>query len=929
MRHNLTNDGNTLVRWSRKTSLQTIAACGLLLGAGMMQSCEKEILTGQPEWLGNSIYERLQEGITVNDGSQKTFNTTLRLIDDLGYKETLSKTGSKTVFATPDEAYDEWFAQKGIKYEQLSLAQKKRLFNNSMINNAYLLELMSNVSGNPPEEGLCMRRETAATIYDSIPSITLAEMPVDPFNDVDKDAWAPLRGSSHKVVPIFKDNTSSPMIHFLPDFMATSRITDDDLYTISNGQSNSINDSWINGKKVISSEQTCKNGYIYVIDGVVDGTQSMADIINNDPRMTIWSSFINRWSCPEPITGNALKEYQTLFNTSDSIYNLRYFNSGASASHALLQLGHMETALPAISTLLFDPGWNQYIYDNAKDLHYDAGVMFVPTDEAVNDWWNNGDGRSLKDRYGTMDNIPYATLAQLLRVNMKESFIDAVPSKFHTVLDDEQKPLGITKDNVVESVMGCNGVVYLVNKVFAPVMYRSVIAPALIQGSGSDPLTVAYNAITGTYPDPKDPTKTKQELSKDFTSYLNSLESDFSVILPYNVSKSTNKSTPTRKVFRYIDPCSYGLPRQNLIEFYYEKEIISGTYCKVTLNENGEYTIDESSVHTTLTPEVISNRLYNLLDNSIILNNIVPGQEYYNTKGGAIIKANEEGGNTVFQGGFQLEYGTSVNVSHDNRYNQANGKTYCCAAVENEDLPVVDIPLTATKSVYQVLKEAAEKEDSQCKLFYQLLKKDPTSNSLLKSSDTGYNCANPDGNFNLTLFDSYNYTVYVPSDQAIQELIDNEYLPTWDDYDNVKNSETDTKKADSICKVIANIIHDFVKYHVQDRAVCIGGEPANGALYESAMLDPETKRFYTYRVTADNSDLTIKDNCGNTRRLVKANGLWNKICREYWIKGTPGAIVATIESCSDAVVHQIDGVLFYDELVQKTSWKLPKSTSTN
>ena len=114
--------------------MQVFAACGLLFGAGMVQSCDKDILTGQPEWLGNSIYERLQDGIEVNDGSQKTFNTTLRLIDDLGYTETLSKTGSKTLVVTPDDVFAEWFAANGLTYEQMTTAQKKALFNNSMIN---------------------------------------------------------------------------------------------------------------------------------------------------------------------------------------------------------------------------------------------------------------------------------------------------------------------------------------------------------------------------------------------------------------------------------------------------------------------------------------------------------------------------------------------------------------------------------------------------------------------------------------------------------------------------------------------------------------------------------------------------------------------------------------------------------------------------
>ena len=65
----------------------------LLLPAIFLEGCTKDILSGQPEWLGNSIYERLSEGITVNvDGVEKheTFETTLKLINSLEQTDVLA-----------------------------------------------------------------------------------------------------------------------------------------------------------------------------------------------------------------------------------------------------------------------------------------------------------------------------------------------------------------------------------------------------------------------------------------------------------------------------------------------------------------------------------------------------------------------------------------------------------------------------------------------------------------------------------------------------------------------------------------------------------------------------------------------------------------------------------------------------------------------
>ena len=144
-----------------------LTTCGLLVGASVLQSCKDDVLTGQPEWLGNSIYERLQE--------EGNYTTVMRLVDDLGQAEVLKHTGSKTLFAADDQAYQQWFQTNswGVRsYEKLSEAQKKLLLNNSMINNAYLIELMSNGKAQgdaaTPEFGRTMRRETAVSIYDSV-----------------------------------------------------------------------------------------------------------------------------------------------------------------------------------------------------------------------------------------------------------------------------------------------------------------------------------------------------------------------------------------------------------------------------------------------------------------------------------------------------------------------------------------------------------------------------------------------------------------------------------------------------------------------------------------------------------------------------------------------------------------------------------------
>ena len=364
----------------------TVAACGLLMSAFALQGCQDDVLTGQPSWLGNSIYERLEE-----DGN---YTTMLRLIDDLGQHEVLSHTGSKTLFAANDDAFQQWFSHNGwgvSRYEQLSVSQKKLLLNNSMVNNAYLIELLSN--GRPqgedshPAEGRTMRRETATSVYDSVQIMRPDQMPSTPV-------WARFKNNGRSI-PVLKDATSAPMIHFLPSYMKINKITSTDLDVLTNHQANDINEAWVNGKKVIERDITCKNGYIQKVDGVIESSPNMAEIVHQHPAMSRWARMMDRFSAPY-YTAEGTREYNRLYNNQDSVYILRYYSDfSAGGANTTTPSGEAVNA-----KLKFDPGWNQYVSTSGDaNMNYDAGAMFVPTNQALEAWWQN-EGKDLQTEYG-------------------------------------------------------------------------------------------------------------------------------------------------------------------------------------------------------------------------------------------------------------------------------------------------------------------------------------------------------------------------------------------------------------------------------------------------------------------------------------------------------------------------------------------------
>lgn len=852
----------------------TLVACGLLMSAWTLQSCKDDdtLLTGQPDWLGNSIYERLE--------SEGSYKTVMRLIDDLGQHEVLSHTGSKTLFAANDSAYEVWFSNNswGVKnYGQLSDAQKKLLLNNSMVNNAYLVELLSNVSGNPPMEGMCMRRETAVSVYDSVEILKPEAMP-------NTEVWKRFKQRG-KSIPILKDETASPMIHFLPAFMKNNKITSSDLEILTNHQASDISEAWVNGKKIVERDIVCKNGYVQKVNGVIEASPNMAEILRQHPNMSKWSELLDRFSAPY-FNATATREYNRLYNTEDSVYSFRYYSKRSVGG---LENSKDPNGESVQATLSFDPGWNHYMYNNTMgyDLHYDAAAMLVPTNDALDYWWNH-EGSDLQKVYKTWDSVPDPLLAKLLNVNMLDVFSSTVPSKFSSILNDAKEPLNIKPADVDSCFMGCNGVVYLVNKVFTPAEYASVAYPALVNSTTT--MNIIYWAIE----------------NLNFLPYLLSMDSRYSILLPTNDA-----------LFTYVDPATYGtidritgLEAPSILEFYYDEtkstsERVQARRYASTVDENGNV-VKGARTQSAVEQTVIRDRLTRLMDQLIIVGDVEDGHEYYKSKGGTLVHVTRgENGQLSFSGGWQVEHGNRpLVVTDDAIYEKVNGKSY-----ELKE----ETPYASQKSVYQTLQK-----NEAFSLFFDLLS--GKSGLLSTSLNKGAYVAGQQnqGNQNLSLLDNYNYTVYVPTNEAIKKLIDDGLLPTWDDYEAQTEEVWGTEAlATQAQAAIKDIIVNFLRYHIQDHSVAVGMAPEDGAYvntYESMKRNPETGRFFPIEVDNSGNEMLVKDVVGNVRKVVKTEGLYNNICREYWLDDSKGTNNRIIFMASDAVLHQIDGALLYENM---------------
>ncbi|MCD8285337.1 MAG: hypothetical protein LUB62_03830 [Prevotellaceae bacterium] len=888
-------------------------SCALLAMGLTLAACQDDLLVGQPSWLGESIYDELEQ--------RGNFTETLKLINaqDEDYASVLQKTGSKTLFVADDDAWQEFYKNNtwGItSLDDMTEAQKKLLFKGNMINSAYLVELLGNIpsesSTSDPIEGSCMRRANSIDIMDSVPLVYAKDYPeinparVDNTTGAQIDHWSRLRGKESAL--ILQDDGVASMIHFMPKFMQSNNISSEDVEFMTNGDITSNSDAFINGKVITEKDITCQNGYIQVLDGVAVPLDNMANVISQDPDLSIYSRLLDRFSYPT-YDATQTTEYQRQYGGEDSVFVKRYFNSHGSHSFTAYDDGTVIS-----NQLPYDPGWNLYTLYSASGTtyQYDAAAMLVPTDDAMIDYLH-GDGSDLAERYGGDDaweNAPDEVVLPLLQNTMLTSLKSAIPSQFASINNTAAEPMGVEKADIDSVLWACNGVIYKTNKVYVAPEYVSVFYPCVIRAN--DDLYLTYTVISN---------DNKVTGGEGFYAYLNNMGSKYSFIIPtdnalqnyydpvsYNRTDTKGSSTAVAYQF-YINDEGYIAASAPLVDWtnldqYGRGEITSSLYATTP------------STSTTSSGDVF-NHFKDILNSSLAIGVFTPGQRFYSNKDGGPVVVQWNGSTvTGVAGSFQYERGYYIPVEETfDKSEEGNGSSYI---VDEEPI------MSTFTSPYAALNDSTKADEFGT--FAELL----DGMSIIATTDGSH--ATMDRC--ITSLNNYNYTIYVPTNATVQALIDSHQLPTWDDVDNLQNaidnhsdaiawSDADTaqwnKDEATLQQYITDmtyVINNFVNYHIQDNSVYIDGEEYSNSVFETACLDTATTRFVKLYVDYSlGGDMKVTDNCGNVRTVYASKenqGLANILTRQYYFDGSSlsGTSCAEIYSSSYAVIHQIDQPLF-------------------
>lgn len=842
-----------------------VLVIGLFIGSFALTSCNDNYLEDhEPEWLGASIYDYLK-----TDGN---FTNYVKLIEDLNYTEVLSKTGSKTLFVANDSAFNEFFKNNewGVtSYEQFTVAQKKLILNFGMINDAYLVEMLSNYNAGVLKEGAGMRKVTAVSVLDSLPFVNGLTLPDMPY-------WQYYRG---KGVYLLQDNTSWTTMFFTQKHLEQTRITNED-FTALTGLSRAVKDAHVFGIKIIKRDITCKNGYLNVLQSVLIPPVNMAQYVNNNPKMKIFSKLLERFSAPFYDAANTLLYTQTHPTFTDSIFTKKYFAKiGGSQNYPSGAKINPDLLIP------FDPGWNSYTRNSVgASLESDMAAMFIPNDEAMEQFFNSGAGAVLKDRFGTWENIPTDILPLFIKRHMRSSIVESVPSRFYKMVDEDNSVLPVSKNDIENVYIGSNGVIYETNKVYPPDDYNSVYGPVLL--SANDASTVNKTKIW------------KWAITQnDFRLYLNSMVSKYSFFVP------------TDEYFtKYIDPVAYAKDLQGALKYWYNTKTnaVNATVYKYdkTTGEVGD------SVAVITSPSYLTNRLLDLLNMHIVVGGVETGKEYYLTKGNVALRVSGSGTDLQIEGGGNMAMNDPVKVNRV--YNQSNGNTY-----------FIDKPIQSPlNSVFKIMSETPE-----FSAFFSLLSGFPANgSSIIFVNKTNYFGID----FNIKFFNTFNYTVYVPSNDAINQAITDGLIKPWDSKGVIVGINDITDKEEQT-KEILNL-ERFIRYHFQDNSVFIDGQSVNSAYQSATMkMDDAVSHFGTfknkyYKIGVDGvgNNLTLTTENNKSAHVVTTPGLYNIMTRDFVFSNKPSAFknvdgtgtglefsTSTIYTSSTAVIHQIDAVLTF------------------
>ena len=939
-----------------------------------LASCTKDYVVPEgelPSWLGESIYKELEEPSQL----QGSFSTYCRLIDDLGYKEVLSKTGSKTIFPANDEAFARFFAGGANKfgansYEELTHSQKAELLFSTMLDNAILVGTLSNMQNSAGNmlQGQLVKHATNMRLSYAVTPFAVQDMPAN-----NKYFSRFQNGGRSAILAVF-DNTVAPMVHLTGEYMLNNNMTiagTDNDFKILTGHEYNDGDAYIFDRQVIKGDVVCQNGYIHQLDEVLVNPGNMAEILRSNGDTRYISRMLDYYSFPDAdMTLTEQYNDAATDGKQDTVYAIRYLSKNSQRSK--LSQPTRGVTVADNQLLDFDPGWNYYnptLKGGSSNDDAEIAAFLAPDDKAVEDYFLKEAAYILKNLGNPQLDITAANLnahldaiynndpsifASILNNVMKPYLTKTVPSTFSTVQNDAFEFLDVTKNDINKKADGNydvtianNGVIYKMNKLFGPKLYNSVLGPASVY---KDMRTMGEMLN-----DHQTTAGTASKLGADMYYYLLSMKARYGLFVPTDnetqfivIDPTSVKDEDGLKGLRFrFEPTADGAFHVLVKRYIYQ----SGPY-----NELSSYVETANAQDINIETGIFNSQIKDLLDYcTIVLADSTEtgkgaaqyglyGNRYYKTKHGGAIMVD---GNKV-AGGLQMSYASQWStITETFDANSADAK------IDNGTVYRLDYPLQPTiTTVMQTLSRPefydenadydndAPEYDHFLNFCLQFNNEDIytfagilTGSEKESQKDTKLKAYRIiDDNDNWGMLSSYNYTIYAPTFEAMKTAQQSMGLPTWknvmaiiNDWESQADKYGFKSQADAAAYVKEQLekMTKFVRYHTQNSSLFADRyfknyDPVTGL----TTPEPSYSTFcsnalgiaQTLTVSGGDNKLTVKDASGTKVTVSAASGMANLIARDITTATNSSSYGSykSIETSAFVTVHGIDTPLCFN-----------------
>jgi uncharacterized surface protein with fasciclin (FAS1) repeats len=435
-----------------KITRQAILCLFLCIYVGLI-SCERDTIYDPPKWLAGKVYTQIK--------STDDLSTFARCIELTGYDTIIDISGSYTVFAPSDEAFELWFRNHPDynSIEDIPIPVLTEIVSFHIVQNPWSrLQLTSlDVHGwidstdlaNDKPRGF--KRETLLRRTDKVFGVR-GSFARHTIVDTLQTSWRRRVINSRKFAPLF-----------FRQYFDIYDLSPTDYEFYFDRPFEASDDIYYGGAKIIGTEIFAENGFVYTIDRVVEPMKNAQEILNT-PGTNNYSAFLNFLNRFPQFTWNEQATNRQPGAAEgrrvDSLFNLGYPQLAFDFTNERTQAPRGSQGLPSEVSIRFHHG------------------LVAPTNEAfdrfVNDYFVG------PNRWGSLENAPSFIRRIIANTHMSPNAI--YPTDFvKGFYNGENDIINIDPGTIIHKEFGSNTTFIGVDRAVVPRAFSSVTGPVYLQ----------------------------------------------------------------------------------------------------------------------------------------------------------------------------------------------------------------------------------------------------------------------------------------------------------------------------------------------------------------------------------------------------------------------------------------------------------------